>query len=88
MPGWSRKDLFFRGLGKFAQPLFGSSGLRILTKTANQQLKALRSGKISAVELLDLTISRAEEIAPQLNPFALPLYGRARQAAQEADKKL
>ena len=88
MPGWSRKDLFFRGLGKFAQPLFGSSGMRILTKTANQQLKALRSGKISAVELLDLTISRAEEIAPQLNPFALPLYGRARQAAQEADKKL
>jgi Asp-tRNA(Asn)/Glu-tRNA(Gln) amidotransferase A subunit family amidase len=58
-----------------------------ISLTATQQLKALASGKISAVELLEQTIYRAEEIAPILNPIALKLYGRARQAAQEADKK-
>jgi len=55
--------------------------------TAAQQLKALEKGQINAVELLEQTITRAEEIAPLLNPIALKLYSRARQAAQEADKK-
>jgi Asp-tRNA(Asn)/Glu-tRNA(Gln) amidotransferase A subunit family amidase len=58
-----------------------------ISLTAIQQLEALASGKVSAVELLEQTISRAEEIAPILNPIALKLYGRARQAAQEADMK-
>jgi len=55
--------------------------------TAAQQLEALKKGQINAVELLEKTISRAEEVAPLLNPIALKLYSRARQAAQEADKK-
>jgi Asp-tRNA(Asn)/Glu-tRNA(Gln) amidotransferase A subunit family amidase len=55
--------------------------------TASEQLEALNSGKITAVELLEQTIVRAEEITPLLNPLALKLYARARQAAQEADKK-
>lgn len=58
-----------------------------LSLTASEQLKALASGQITAVELLEQTISRAEEITPILNPIALKLYARARQAAQEADKK-
>ena len=58
-----------------------------LSLTASEQLKALASGQITAVELLEQTISRAEKIAPILNPIALKLYARARQAAQEADKK-
>ena len=62
--------------------------MQILTTTATEQLKALRSGQVSAVDLLEATIERAEELVPHLNPFALTLYGRARQAAQEADKKL
>jgi len=62
--------------------------LQYLNRTATEQLQALRSGEISAVELLEQTISRAEKLAPSLNPFALTLYGRARQAAQEADKKI
>ena len=62
--------------------------MTILTKTASEQLSALRSGQISAVDLLEQTIARADFILPQLNPFALTLYGRARQAAIEADKKL
>ena len=55
--------------------------------TAAQQLEALKKGQINAVELLEKTITRAEEVAPLLNPIALKLYSRARQAAQEADKK-
>jgi Asp-tRNA(Asn)/Glu-tRNA(Gln) amidotransferase A subunit family amidase len=62
--------------------------VKILTKTASEQLTALRSGEISAVDLLEQTIARAEQLVPYLNPFALTLYSRARQAAQEADKKL
>lgn len=55
--------------------------------TAAQQLKTLASGKITAVELLELTIDRAEKLGPVLNPIALKLYARARQAATEADRK-
>ena len=55
--------------------------------TATQQLKALAAGDISAAELLEQTIARTEKLAPLLNPIALKLYGRARQAAQEADKQ-
>ena len=62
--------------------------MTILTKTALEQLSALRAGQISAVDLLEQTIERAGQIIPLLNPFALTLYGRARQAAIEADKKL
>ena len=58
-----------------------------LSLTAAEQLRALETGKISAVELLEQTITRTEEIVPLLNPIALKLYSRARQAAQEADKK-
>jgi len=59
-----------------------------LKTTATEQLAALRTGQTSAVELLEHTIERADELIPRLNPFALTLYSRARQAAQEADKKL
>ena len=59
-----------------------------LSITAIEQIDALRSGEISAVELLEATIERADKLAPILNPFALTLYGRARHAALEADKKL
>ena len=62
--------------------------MQILKKTATEQLTALRSGEISAVDLLEQTIARAEQLTPYLNPFALTLYSRARQAAQEADKLL
>ena len=60
----------------------------MITKTATQQIKALKSGKITAIELLEQTIEHAERIEPLLNPFALKLYSRARQVAGEADKKL
>ena len=55
--------------------------------TATEQLKAIESGQISAVDLLEQTIDLAEKVSPHLNPIALTLYSRARQAAQEADRK-
>ena len=65
-----------------------STFVPILKTTATEQLAALRTGQTSAVELLEHIIERADELIPRLNPFALTLYSRARQAAQEADKKL
>jgi len=62
--------------------------MQYITKTAIQQIDALKAGKISASELLEQTIAHAEKIDPYLNPFAQKLYNRARQLASEADKKL
>lgn len=59
-----------------------------ITKTAVQQIDALKRGEISAVDLLEATIAQAEKFGPYLNPFALKLYERARHVAQEADKQL
>lgn len=70
----------------FATP--GTSNMQYITKTAIQQIKALRAGKISATELLEETIAHAEKVDPYINPFAQKLYNRARQLAAEADKQL
>ena len=66
----------------------GSGEMSYISKTAVQQIKALKAGKISALALLEQTIEQAEKVDSYLNPFALKLYSRARQAAREADKKL
>lgn len=62
--------------------------MQIITKTAVQQINALRNREVSAVDLLEATISQSEKFGPYLNPFALKLYQRARQVAQEADSQL
>ena len=61
--------------------------MQYLEKTALQQIEALNSGEISAVDLLEQTIEHAEKVDPYINPFAQKLYNRARQMAGEADKK-
>ena len=43
---------------------FGSSDMQYLTKTAIEQLAALRKREISAVELLEQTIAHAEKVDP------------------------
>ena len=73
------------------RPLFanrGAGNMQYITKTAIQQIDALKSDKISASELLEQTIAHAEKIDSYLNPFAQKLYNRARQLASETDKKL
>lgn len=67
--------------------MYLSEGMQTSALTAIEQLKALETGQISSVDLLEETIERAERITPILNPLALKLYARARQAALEADKK-
>ncbi len=55
---------------------------------ARELRRRLRRREVSAVELLDAAVARAERIAPLVNPFALKLYEQARAAAVEADRRL
>ncbi|WP_432470523.1 amidase family protein [Amphritea sp. HPY] len=56
--------------------------------SANELINALRNHRISASELLELTISHAERVSTANNPFAVKLYDRARDAAKNADALL
>ncbi len=60
----------------------------ILSKTAVELAAALRRREMSAVELLEHTIERAQQVTPLLNPFALERYERARDLAKVADGHL
>ena len=78
------------GGARIHRPVFANPGFNMhyIKKTAIQQIDALKTGEISALELLEQTITHAEKVDPYLNPFAQKLYNRARQMASEADKKL
>lgn len=52
---------------------------------ATEMLNALRERQLSAVELLDLHISRIERYNPSLNAIVTPNYEQARLAAEMAD---
>lgn len=62
--------------------------MSILGKSAIELIADLRSRTMTAVELLEITISHAEKVAEAYNPFAVKLYERARVAAVEADRLL
>lgn len=57
----------------------------VLEKSAVELVADLRERRITALELLEITIKRAEQADEKFNPIALKLYDRARQKAQEAD---
>jgi len=57
-------------------------------KSATELATELRNRRVSAVELLEATIDRSEQVTAALNPFAVKLYERARKAAKAADRKL
>lgn len=59
-----------------------------ITDSAIDLCTALRRRVVSAEELLNAVIERADRVAGDLNPIALKLYDRARQAAKFADKQL
>jgi Asp-tRNA(Asn)/Glu-tRNA(Gln) amidotransferase A subunit family amidase len=46
---------------------------------------AIRGGEVSAAEALESVLARADAVAPALNPFAIRLDDRAREAAAGAD---
>jgi Asp-tRNA(Asn)/Glu-tRNA(Gln) amidotransferase A subunit family amidase len=56
--------------------------------TAADLQAALRGRELSAVEVLDAVIRRSEAVNPKINALALPLFERAREAAQRADQAL
>lgn len=60
----------------------------MIEKSAVQLVSDLREGRISARELLEVTIQHSEQIAETYNPLAVKLYERARQAATVADEQL
>ncbi|KZN14898.1 amidase [Marinomonas sp. TW1] len=62
--------------------------MNILEKTAIELLADLRARNITAVELLELTIEHAKLVTKTVNPLAVTLYDRAREAAKLADQLL
>ena len=53
--------------------------------TATEMLNALRAGKVSAVELLDMHVGRIEEHDGTLNAVVVRDFDRARKSAEQAD---
>ncbi len=49
---------------------------------ATQQAELIRNGEVSAGELLEAAIERAERINPKINAIISPLYDRARSSAE------
>lgn len=60
----------------------------LLLADATDLARRLRDREVSAVELLDVVLSRADEITGSVNPFAIRLDEQARVAAIEADRRL
>jgi Asp-tRNA(Asn)/Glu-tRNA(Gln) amidotransferase A subunit family amidase len=62
--------------------------MSILKKSAVELVADLRARHITATDLLEETIKHADKMANIINPFAVTLYDRARQAAALADQLL
>ncbi|MEU4832796.1 amidase [Streptosporangium sp. NPDC023615] len=56
--------------------------------TATEMTRLLRSGQVSAVELLDAHLRRIEEVNPEINAIVTLVADRARREAEEADRDL
>ncbi len=66
-------------------PLVGGELVRM---PATELLERLRRREVSAVELLEAMLARADALTPSLNPFSVRLDERARAAARHADTLL
>ena len=55
---------------------------------ATELLVRLRARDVSAVELLDAVLRRADAVTPTVNPFAVRLDERAFAAAAESDRRI
>ncbi len=56
----------------------------VLLSDATAQAESLRRGDLTASELVDAAIARAERLDPQLNAVILPAFDRAREAVARA----
>ena len=59
-----------------------------LRASAVELLAALRSGAVTASELLETVLRRADEISGPVNPFAVRMDSAARRAAAESDRRI
>ena len=55
----------------------------ILKCSMIEQARLVKTGKVSARELLDAAIERIEAVNPQLNAVVLPMYDLAEKALSE-----
>jgi amidase len=53
-----------------------------------RQARLLREREVSSVELVEVLLARVERLGPALNPFTVVLAERAREEAEEADRRL
>lgn len=61
---------------------------RTLTKlSAVEVVKKIKSGEVSAVEVVEAHIQRIEMVNKDLNAVVIPLFEQARKQAKEADRK-
>jgi Asp-tRNA(Asn)/Glu-tRNA(Gln) amidotransferase A subunit family amidase len=60
----------------------------ICSLSATRLVRSLRARELSAVELLDRVLARADEVADSVNPFSVRLDDAARAAARKADRLL
>lgn len=60
----------------------------VLRADADELTRALRAREITAVDLLDRVLARADEVGAEVNPFAIRLDERARRAAHESDRRI
>ncbi len=66
-----------------------TTAAEIAALDATAQAALVRSGQVSATELVDGAIDRIERLNPQLNAVVIPLFERARAAvADAADRAL
>ena len=63
-----------------------AAGLSLVPAT--ELLALLRARDVSAVELLDAVLRRADAVTPTVNPFAVRLDERAFAAAAESDRRI
>lgn len=56
---------------------------RMMRQSATEQAQLIRSGEVSAQEMVEAAISEIERLNPRINAVILPLYERARAALRD-----
>ena len=80
--------LVLAGRGRPPRRLRAPPPPKILTSSASQMARMLRSGQLSASDLLEMHIARIEQVNPQLNALVATRFQEARREARNADRVL
>src|SRR6266576_2771089 len=68
-------------------PMSASSGMsqEIVRLAGSELLTLLKTGQVSACDVLESHIQRIEHVNPQLNALVVPLFDHARKEAERLD---